>query len=55
MYIHDPVFLLLLTGGAGYLMSASGVVKRVLEWKRPGRACPACGVDIRRCRCRRGG
>jgi hypothetical protein len=51
--MHDPFALSLLTGGAAYLMTVAGVAKRGLEWKHRGRACRSCGLDARRCRCRR--
>jgi hypothetical protein len=37
---------------ASYLMTVAGVHKRLLQWRRPPRRCPACRHDQRDCICR---
>jgi hypothetical protein len=46
-----PATFLVLTSVA-YLMMLAGLRKNALEWRRRRFACPSCGVDRRRCRCR---
>jgi len=50
----DPNLALLIasTTGAGMLMVLSGLQKRALEWRRPRRVCPSCGLTIAGRTCR---
>jgi hypothetical protein len=49
--IHSALFVVL-TLGVAYVMMLAGVQKSALQWKR-SRVCPSCGLEERRCRCRR--
>jgi hypothetical protein len=42
----DPNIAILAVLTSGYLMVASGVHKRLLEWRRSTRLCPSCGRAI---------
>lgn len=44
---------LLAAAAAIYLLMIAMVEKHALEWRRRARVCPSCGLDARRCRCRR--
>jgi hypothetical protein len=50
----DPhvIWLVLLTVGVGYLMTAAGLSKRALEWRHRDGVCPSCSRNTRDCRCR---
>jgi hypothetical protein len=37
---------------AGILMVLAGTQKKLLQWKRTPKRCPACGRSERDCRCR---
>ena len=37
------------TTGAGWLMLRAGLLKNLLEWRRPHRPCPSCGRYPCRC------
>jgi NADH pyrophosphatase NudC (nudix superfamily) len=43
--------LMISTTGIGFLMMLSGVQKSLLDWRRRGRTCPACGRQIRNRTC----
>ena len=52
MHLDLHVALLaVLTLGVGYLMTAAGIHKNALEWRRRQRFCPTCGrtIDARVC------
>jgi hypothetical protein len=52
VHLDPQIFALMaLTTGAGWLMTESGVFKKLLERPREGRLCPSCGRKAETCSC----
>jgi len=52
VHLDPQIFALMaLTTGAGWLMTESGVFKKLLERRRERRVCPSCGRDVDACVC----